>query len=156
MKAVIANYARSPFHFAKKGRLAGVSPDDRAAQVVQGLLQRMRLDRGLLDDLMLGCAYPEAAQGNNPARIVGLLAGLPIHVSGMTINRFCGSSMQAVNTAAAHIAANMANAVLCLRVESMTMVPQGGFNFSPHPGLRERTDAYISMGDTAEPDGGKK
>lgn len=150
MKAVIAAYSRSPFHFAKKGKLAAVRPDDLAAQVVQGLLARCPVDPALLEDVMLGCAYPEAAQGNNLARIVGLLAGLPQEVGGMTINRFCGSSMQAIHTAAAHIEAGMAEAVLCVGVESMTMVPQGGFNFSPHPGLRETTDAYIAMGDTAE------
>lgn len=150
MKAVIGAYARSPFHFAKKGRLAGVRPDDLAAQVVQGLLQRCRIDPGLLEDVMLGCAYPEASQGNNLARIVGLLAGLPIEVGGMTINRFCGSSMQAIHTAAAHIEAGMAEAVPCVGVESMSMVPQGGLHFDPHPGLRAHTDAYISMGETAE------
>lgn len=150
MKAVVAAYARSPFHFAKKGRLSSVRPDELAAQVVRGLIRRTLLDPKLLEDVILGCAYPEAAQGNNLARIVGLLAGLPIEVGGMTINRFCGSSMQAVHTAAAHIEAGMADAVLCIGVESMTAVPQGGFNFSPHPGLRERSDAYISMGETAE------
>jgi len=150
MKALIGAYARSPFHFAKKGRLAGVRPDELAAQVVKGLLQRCCVDPELLDDLMLGCAYPEAAQGNNLGRIVGLLAGLPVEVAGMTVNRLCGSSMQAVHIAAAQIEAGMADAVLCVGVESMSMVPQGGFNFSPHPGLRATSDAYISMGETAE------
>jgi acetyl-CoA acyltransferase len=150
MKAVIAAYARSPFHFAKKGALASVRPDTLAAQVVAGLLERVDIDPALLEDVILGCAYPEAAQGNNLARIVGLLAGLPHAVGGMTVNRFCGSSMQAVHIAAAQIEAGMGEAFLCVGVESMTMVPQGGFNFSPHPQLREHTDAYISMGETAE------
>ncbi len=150
MKAVITAYARSPFHFARKGRLAEVRPDTLAAQVVQGLLRRTDLDPVLLEDLILGCAYPEAAQGNNLARIVGLLAGLPQAVGGMTENRFCGSSMQAVHIAAAQIEAGMGDAVLCVGVESMTMVPQGGFNFSPHPELQATSDAYISMGETAE------
>ena len=150
MKAVIAAYARSPFHFARKGRLAGLRPDTLAAQVVQGLLRRTDLDPALLEDVILGCAYPEAAQGNNLARIVGLLAGLPLEVGGMTVNRFCGSSMQAVHIAAAQIEAGMGEAFLCVGVESMTMVPQGGFNFSPNPELQATSDAYLSMGETAE------
>ncbi|MGW8422180.1 thiolase family protein [Comamonas sp. HJ-2] len=150
MKAVIAAYARSPFQFARKGRLAEVRPDTLAAQVVQALLKRSDLDPALLEDVILGCAYPEAAQGNNLARIVGLLAGLPETVGGMTVNRFCGSSMQAVHIAAAQIEAGMGDAFLCVGVESMTMVPQGGFNFSPNPLLQANTDAYISMGETAE------
>ncbi|SFP69623.1 acetyl-CoA acyltransferase [Variovorax sp. OK605] len=150
MKAVISAYARSPFHFAKKGALAEVRPDTLAAGVVRGLLQRTDLDPALLEDIILGCAYPEASQGNNLARIVGLLAGLPHEVGGMTVNRFCGSSMQAVHIAAAQIEAGMGEAFLCVGVESMTMVPQGGFNFSPNPELLETTDAYISMGETAE------
>lgn len=150
MKAVIAAYARSPFHVARKGRLAEVRPDTLAAQVVQGLLKRSDLDPALLEDVILGCAYPEASQGNNLARIVGLLAGLPETVGGMTVNRFCGSSMQAVHIAAAQIEAGMGDAFLCVGVESMTMVPQGGFNFCPNPLLQANTDAYISMGETAE------
>lgn len=150
MKAVIAAYARSPFHFARRGSLADVRPDTLAAQVVQGLLQRIDLDPALLEDVILGCAYPEAAQGNNLARIVGLLAGLPETVGGMTVNRFCGSSMQAVHIAAAQIEAGMGDAFVCVGVESMTMVPQGGFNFSPNPELQASSDAYISMGETAE------
>lgn len=150
MKAVISAYARSPFHFAKKGALAEVRPDTLAAGVVRGLLQRTDLDPPLLEDIILGCAYPEASQGNNLARIVGLLAGLPHEVGGMTVNRFCGSSMQAVHIAAAQIEAGIGDAFLCVGVESMSMVPQGGFNFSPNPELLETTDAYISMGETAE------
>ena len=150
MQALIAAYARSPFHFARKGALAAVRPDTLAAQVVQGLLARTGLDPALLDDLILGVAYPEAAQGNNLARIVGLLAGLPQQLGGMTINRFCGSSMSAIQIAAAQIEAGIGEAYLCVGVESMSMVPQGGFNFSPHPTLLEETDTYISMGMTAE------
>ena len=150
MKALISAYARSPFHFARKGRLAGVRPDTLAAEVVKGLLARTDLDPALLEDVILGCAYPEAAQGNNLARIVGLLAGLPEAVGGMTVNRFCGSSMQAVHIAAAQIEAGMGEAFLCVGVESMTMVPQGGFNFSPNPELLANTAAYLSMGETAE------
>jgi acetyl-CoA acyltransferase len=150
MKAVISGYARSPFHFARKGKLAETRPDTLAAQVVQGLMQRSGLDPRLLDDVILGCAYPEASQGNNLARIVSLLAGFPHQVSGMTVNRFCGSSMSAIHIAAAQIEAGLGDAYLCVGVESMTMVPQGGLNFSPNPELLAHTDAYIGMGHTAE------
>lgn len=150
MKALIAAYARTPFHFAKKGALAQTRPDDLAAQAVRGLLERTGVAGSEIEDVILGCAYPEAAQGNNLARIVGLLAGLPHSVPGMTVNRFCGSSMQAVHIAAANLEAGIGEAYLCVGVESMTFVPQGGFNFSPHPALQADTDAYISMGDTAE------
>lgn len=150
MKAVLSGYARSPFHFARKGALANVRPDDLAAQVVRGLFERTGLDPASLDDVILGVAYPEASQGNNLARIVALLAGIPQEVGGMTINRFCGSSMSAIHIAAAQIEAGIGEAYLCIGVESMTMVPQGGFNFSPHPGLLAETDTYIGMGMTAE------
>lgn len=150
MKALISAYARSPFHFSRKGLLSEVRPDTLAAQVVKGLIARTDIDPALLDDVILGCAYPEAAQGNNLARIVALLAGLPQQLGGMTINRFCGSSMSAVHIAAAQIEAGIGEAYLCIGVESMTMVPQGGYNFSPNPALLENTDAYISMGMTAE------
>jgi acetyl-CoA acyltransferase len=150
MKAVISAYARSPFHFAKKGKLAETRPDELAAQVVQGLIQRTGLDPALLDDVILGCAYPESSQGNNLARIVALRAGFPFSVPGMTVNRFCGSSMSAIHIAAAQIEAGLGEAYLCVGVESMTMVPQGGYNFSPNPTLYAESDTYISMGNTAE------
>ena len=151
MKALIAAYARSPFHAARKGALATTRPDTLAAQVVRGLLDRTDLDPALIEDLILGCAYPEGPQGNNLARLVGFLAGLPEHVGGMTINRFCGSSMSAIHMAAAQIEAGMGEAFIAGGVESMTMVPQGGLHFDPSPELLERfPQAYISMGDTAE------
>lgn len=150
MKALISAYSRSPFHFARKGALAGLRPDTMAAQVVQSVMAKAGFDPLLLDDIILGCAYPEAAQGNNLARIVGLLAGLPQQIGGMTINRFCGSSMSAIQIAAAQIEAGIGEAYLCVGVESMSMVPQGGFNFSPHPVLLAQTDTYIGMGMTAE------
>jgi acetyl-CoA acyltransferase len=151
MKALIAAYARSPQHFARKGPLAQVRPDTMAAQVVTGLLERTRLDPKLIEDVILGCVDPEGPQGSNLARIVGLLAGLPLEVGGMTVNRFCGSSMSVIQIAAAQIEAGIGEAYLCVGVESMSMVPQGGFNRSPNPELQSRfPDAYISMGQTAE------
>jgi acetyl-CoA acyltransferase len=151
MKALIAAYARSPQTFARKGPLAGVRPDTLAAQVVKGLLERTQLDPKLIEDVIMGCAYPEGPQGSNIARIVALLAGLPLEVGGMTVNRFCGSSMSVIQIAAAQIEAGIGEAYLCAGVESMSMVPQGGFNRSPNPELLAHyPDAYISMGQTAE------
>ncbi|RRS03413.1 thiolase family protein [Aquabacterium soli] len=151
MKTVIAAYARSPFHFATKGALATTRPDTLAAQTVKGLLGRVDLDPALLEDLILGCAYPEGPQGNNLARIVGFLAGLPEHVGGMTVNRFCGSSMSSIHVAAAQIEAGIGEAYVCAGVESMTMVPQGGLTFDPSPELiATYPDAYMAMGQTAE------
>lgn len=146
-QAVIAGYVRTPFTFARKGALAGVRPDDLAAMAIRALVARTGIDPATLEDVLLGCAYPEAAQGNNIARIASLLAGLPIAVAGATVNRFCGSSMSAIHIAAGQIAIGAGDAFIAGGVESMTQVPQGGFNFSPNPGLLE---AYISMGETAE------
>ncbi len=151
MKALISAFARSPQHFAKKGALASIRPDDLAAQVVMGLLARTAVDPALIEDVVLGCAYPEGPQGANLARIVGILARLPQEVGGMTVNRFCGSSMSAIQIAAAQIEAGIGDAYLCVGVESMSMVPQGGFNRMPNPALvSPHSQTYISMGETAE------
>jgi acetyl-CoA acyltransferase len=151
MKAVIAAYGRSPQQFARKGAFAQLRPDSMAAQVVAGLLQRTDFDPHLIEDVILGCAYPEGPQGSNLARIVAFLANLPLEVGGMTVNRFCGSSMSVIHIAAAQIEAGVGEAYLCVGVESMSLVPQGGFNKSPNPELLKRqSDAYISMGETAE------
>lgn len=149
--AVIAGYARTPFHFAKKGRLIGVRPDDLAATAVRGLVERSGVNPADIEDLILGCSYPEAEQGGNMARLVVFLAGLPIEVAGTTVNRFCGSSMTAVHIAAGQIAAGAGEVFICAGVESMTRVPQGGFNPSPNPRLLQGfAQAYMSMGETAE------
>jgi acetyl-CoA acyltransferase len=148
---VIAGYARSPFHFAKKGELTKVRPDEMAAQVVRGLLDRTGVDPADIEDLIVGCAFPEGEQGLNVARLIGFLADLPLSVAGTTINRFCGSSMQAIHMAAGAIQMDAGQAFICAGVESMTRVPQGGFNPLLHPGLADRfPQAYISMGETAE------
>lgn len=149
--AVIAGYVRSPFTPAAKGALRGVRPDELAAQVVKGLLSRTGADPSEIEDLILGCAFPEGEQGLNLARLVVMLAGLPLSVAGVTVNRFCGSSMQAIHMAAGAIAVNAGEAFICAGVESMSRVPMMGFNPMPHPGLCERyPQAYISMGETAE------
>lgn len=148
---VIAGYARSPFHFAKKGALVDVRPDDLAAQTVKALVQRSGLDGRLIEDLIMGCAYPEAEQGMNLARITGFLAGLPETVAGATVNRFCGSSMTSIHFAAGQIQLGAGDAFICAGVESMTRVPMGGFNVSPNPRLlAELPQAYMPMGQTAE------
>jgi acetyl-CoA acetyltransferase family protein len=149
-RAVITAYARSPFHFANKGALARVRPDDLAAQVIAGLVQRSGLDPALIEDVAMGCAMPEGEQGLNIARLAGQIAGLPISVGGMTINRFCGSAMSAVHYAAGQIALGAGEAIICAGVESMTRVPNGGFNPMPNPALAARSAAYIGMGETAE------
>ena len=151
VNAVIAGYARTPFHFARKGGLTQVRPDDLAATAVRGLVERTGVNTQDIEDLILGCSYPEAEQGSNMARLVVFLAGLPIEVAGTTVNRFCGSSMTAIHIAAGQIAIGAGEVFICAGVESMTRVPQGGFNHSPNPHLLETfAQAYISMGETAE------
>jgi acetyl-CoA acyltransferase len=148
---VIAGYARSPFAPAKKGDLVKVRPDELAAQVVRELVKRTGVNVDDIEDLILGCAFPEGEQGLNVARLIGMLAGLPQSVGGMTINRFCGSSMQSVHSAAGAIQMGAGEVFLCAGVESMTRVPIMGFNPLPHPGLyASQPNAYIGMGDTAE------
>ena len=149
---VIAAYGRSPFTFARKGALVKLRPDDLAAQVVRGVVERAGLDPDDVEDLIVGCAFPEGEQGFNVARIVGLLTGsLPISVAGATVNRFCGSSMQSVHMASGAVRMNAGDAFVCAGVESMSRVPMGGYNPLPNPSLHESFPAaYISMGETAE------
>ena len=148
---VIAGYCRSPFTPAHKGRLIKVRPDDLAAQVVKGLINKTRVNPHDIEDLILGCAFPEGEQGLNVARLVVHLAGLPVTVAGTTVNRFCGSSMQAIHIAAGAIQMNAGEVFICAGVESMSRVPMGGYNFMPNPALYQTfPQAYISMGDTAE------
>ena len=148
---VIAGYLRSPFTFAEKGALARVRPDELAAQVVRGLVERSGIDPEDIEDLILGCAFPEAEQGLNMARLVAFLAELPLSSGAATVNRFCGSSMYAIHMAAGAIRMDAGELFICAGVESMSRVPIMGYNPMPHPGLCERyPQAYISMGVTAE------
>jgi len=147
---VIAGYARSPFHFAGKGELTRVRPDDLAAQVVRELVARTKVNPADIEDLIIGCAFPEGEQGFNVGRLVAQLAGLPVTVAGVTVNRFCGSSMQSVHMAAGQIALGAGEVFICAGVESMSRVPMGGYNPLPNPELAKTTAAYISMGETAE------
>ena len=149
--AVIAGYVRSPFHFAHKGALVEKRPDDLAAEVVRGLLDQTGVDPAEIEDLVIGCAFPEGEQGFNLGRIVALIAELPISVAGATVNRFCGSSMQAIHIAAGAIRMDAGEAFICAGVESMSRIPMGGFNPAPNPELYEKNEgAYMAMGETAE------
>jgi acetyl-CoA acyltransferase len=151
INVVIAGYARSPFTLATKGALARVRPDDLAAQVVAALVERTRVNPDDIEDLIVGCAFPEGEQGFNVGRVVGLLAGLPQSVGGLTVNRFCGSSMQSVHIAAGQIQLGAGEVFIAAGVESMTRVPMLGFNPLPNPALNAAVPAaYINMGDTAE------
>jgi len=148
---VIAGYVRSPFHLARKGDLAKVRPDEMAGQVVKALIERSGVNPEDIEDLIMGCAFPEGEQGFNVARIVDFLADLPITVAGTTVNRFCGSSMQSIHMAAGAIQMNAGEAFVCAGIESMSRVPMAGFNPSPSPKLyEEHPEVYISMGETAE------
>ncbi|OYX10130.1 MAG: acetyl-CoA acetyltransferase [Rhizobiales bacterium 32-66-8] len=148
---VIAGYARSPFTPAKKGDLARVRPDDLAAQVVAELIARTKVNPEDIEDLIVGCAFPEAEQGFNVARLIGMIADLPQSVAGVTVNRFCGSSMQAIHMAAGQIQLGAGEVFVCAGVESMSRVPMTGFNPMPNPALHARNNAaYMGMGDTAE------
>ncbi len=150
-KVVVAGYARSPFTLAKKGELATVRPDRLAAQVVAGLVARTKVNVDDIEDLILGCAFPEGEQGLNMARLVAMMAGLPQSVAGQTINRFCGSSMQSIHSAAGAIQMGAGDVFVCAGIESMTRVPMMGFNPMPDPDLAAAMPgAYIGMGDTAE------
>ncbi len=148
---VIAGYARSPFTQAGKGALARVRPDDLTAQVIRGLIDRTGVDASEIEDIILGCAFPEGEQGMNVARLIGLLADLPLSVGGMTVNRFCGSSMSAIHIAMGQIQIGAGEAFICAGIESMSRVPMGGYNPLPNPELAAaRPGAYMGMGQTAE------
>jgi acetyl-CoA acyltransferase len=149
--AVITHYRRSPFHFAGKGALAKVRPDDLAAQVITKLVADSGIEPADIEDILLGCAFPEGEQGLNLARILTFLSHLPLSVAGTTVNRFCGSSMQSIHMAVGAIAAGAGDAFICAGVESMSRVPMMGFNPLPNAKLADSYPvAYISMGETAE------
>lgn len=148
---VICGFKRSPFHLAGKGALAGVRPDDMAAEVIKALVADTGVNPADIEDVLMGCAFPEAEQGFNLAKIVVQLAGLPTSVSGATVNRFCGSSMTTVQMAAGYIQMGAGDVFICAGVESMSRIPMGGFNPMPNPKLGEiYPQAYINMGETAE------
>lgn len=150
-RAVIAGYVRSPFAPASRGELRKARPDNLAADVVRALVERSGVESEAIEDLLVGCAFPEGEQGLNLARLVGFIAQLPLSVAGATVNRFCGSSMQSVHMAAGAIAMGAGDVFICAGVESMSRVPMAGFNPLPNPALFQTMPAaYISMGETAE------
>ena len=168
-EAVIVSAVRTPIGRANKGVLKDVRADDLAALAVRAAVERVpQLDRALIEDVIIGCAFPEGEQGMNLARLVGALAGLPETAGGVTVNRFCASSLQAVNMAAQSIMLGQGDAIVAGGVESMSRVPMGGFNPSFNPRLIKPRDgekvvtpfppseleygysSYIPMGMTAE------
>ena len=149
--AVIVGFKRSPFTIAKKGELALVRPEDILAQVINDLVISTNVKKQDIEDIIAGCAYPEGEQGYNIAKIVTFMTDMPQHVAGMTVNRWCGSSMQAIHNAAGAIAMNAGNVFICCGIESMSKVPINGLNYSPHPELSaSNPNVYLSMGITAE------
>jgi acetyl-CoA acyltransferase len=151
MKAVIVDWLRSPFHKAHKGKLSNVRPDEMAGYLAKTILKRNNLSPDLVDDILVGCAYPEGEQGYNIGRIMTYIGGLPNSVPGATFNRLCGSSMQAVLSASANIEVGWGECFLCGGVESMSRIKRRGFNWSPSPDLEiEFPQAYIGMVETAE------
>ena len=149
--AVIVGFKRSPFTISRKGGLAEVRPEDILSQVINDLVKSSNINKDDIEDIIAGCAYPEGEQGYNIAKIVTFMTGMPEHVAGMTVNRWCGSSMQTIHNAAGAIAMSAGNVFICCGIESMTKVPINGLNYSPHPDLiQSNPNVYLSMGDTAE------
>jgi acetyl-CoA acyltransferase len=151
-EAVIASSVRTPVGKAFKGSLRTTRPDDLAAVAILEAIRRVPgLDPNEIEDIILGCAMPEAEQGMNVARNAALRAGLPVEISAMTINRFCSSGLQSIAMAADRIMTGQSDIILAGGTESMTMVPMGGNKVAPNPWLMDHNpDAYLNMGLTAE------
>jgi acetyl-CoA acyltransferase len=151
-EAVIVSAVRTAVGKAPRGTLRNTRPDDMAAVALREALRRVpALDPNEIEDVILGCAMPEAEQGNNVARVALLRAGLPVSCSAMTVNRFCASGLQAIALASERILAGFAEVILAGGTETMSMIPMGGFHFSPNPYLMEHyPDSYLNMALTAE------
>ncbi|MGO9404319.1 MAG: acetyl-CoA C-acyltransferase [Terriglobales bacterium] len=155
-EVVVVSSVRTPVGRAFKGTLRATRPDELAAVAIKGALDRVpQLDPGSnykeIEDVILGCAMPEAEQGMNVARIASLRAGLPVEVSAVTVNRFCSSGLQAIAMAAERIMSGGAEVIVAGGTESMSLIPMGGNKISPNPWLVDHyPDAYLSMGLTAE------
>ncbi len=150
-KVVVAYPVRTPVGKAPRGSLKDTRPDELAALVIGEVVRRSGIDPKEIDDVIMGCAFPEAEQGMNVARVALLRAGLPVDVPGMTINRFCSSGLQSIAIAAQWIMAGWADLIIAGGVESMSKVPMGGIKTSPNPHLMDNNpEVYMSMGLTAE------
>ncbi len=149
--AYILKAVRTPGCKAKRGKFANVRPDHLATVALKNLLERTKVEPEKIEDVILGCSFPEAEQGMNVGRMVALNAGLPYTVPGQTVNRFCSSGLQSISMAAERVMAGFADCIVAGGTESMTMVPMGGNKFSSNPDLiAEWPEAYASMGITAE------
>ncbi|NEU30113.1 acetyl-CoA C-acetyltransferase [bacterium LRH843] len=150
-EAVIVAGARTPVGKAKRGTLANVRPDDLCALTVKETLRRANYDPAFIDDVIIGCAMPEAEQGMNMARNIAVLAGLPYTVPAVTINRYCSSGLQSIAYGAERIMLGSSNAIISGGAESMSMIPMGGHVITPNPALvEEQPEYYMGMGYTAE------
>jgi acetyl-CoA acyltransferase len=149
--AVIVAAARTAVGKAPKGTLRTTRPDELAAAVINAVIERAGIDKNEVEDIVLGCAFPEAEQGMNMARIVALRAGMPVTTAGQTVNRFCSSGLQSIATASQQIMAGMGDVIIAGGAESMSMVPMIGNKFVPNPYLAgEYPGVYLGMGLTAE------
>jgi acetyl-CoA acyltransferase len=149
--AVIVESVRSPGGRAKRGGLASTRADEIAIQVMKGLLARVpQLNPADVDDVIMGCAFPEAEQGMNLGKVVALGAGLPITTAGMVLNRFCSSGLQAIADATAKIRAGWSEVIIAGGCETMSHIPIGGNLFRPHPDWGDLPNTWLSMGVTAE------
>ena len=147
---IVAAY-RTPGCKAKKGKLKDLRPDDLAALALRGLLERTAIDPMLVDDVIIGCAFPEGEQGMNMARVAAMRAGIPYQVPAQTVNRFCSSGLQTIASAAERIMAGFSDCIIAGGVESMSLIPMGGSKYSPNPSLVAAwPESYASMGITAE------
>ncbi|MBJ6723887.1 acetyl-CoA C-acyltransferase [Geomesophilobacter sediminis] len=150
-KAYILEAVRTAGTKANRGKLKEVRPDDLAAAAIRGLMQRTGVDPAEIDDVIIGCAFPEAEQGMNLARVALFKAGLPYQVPGQTVNRFCSSGLQTIALAAERIMAGFADCIIAGGAESMSLIPMGGNKYSANPGLvASWPETYASMGITAE------
>jgi acetyl-CoA acyltransferase len=151
-EAVIVSAARTAVGKAPRGALNGTRPDDMAAAAIRAVVERAPgLDPKTIDDVIIGCAMPEAEQGLNMARAALLRAGLPVEVAGQTVNRFCSSGLQTIALGAQQIMSGMGEIVVAGGAESMSMVPMSGYHFAPNPEIAEiNPDLYLGMGLTAE------